>query len=50
MNRIDRAKSLLIKYNNITEEEYHRIIEKDAMNKRVTSREVVDKIIERYGV
>ncbi|WP_350318809.1 ANTAR domain-containing protein [Clostridium paraputrificum] len=47
---MDRAKSLLIQYNIITEEEFHRLIEKHAMNKRVTPREVVDKISERYGV
>ena len=48
--RIDRAKCLLIQYNNITEEEAHRVIEKHAMNERITRREVADKIIKRYGV
>lgn len=50
IKRIDRAKCLLIQYNNITEEEAHRVIEKYAMNERITRREVADKIIKRYGV
>lgn len=47
---IDRAKCLLIEYTKITEKEAHRLIEKRAMDERVTRREVSEKIIEYYEV
>lgn len=50
IKKIDRAKCLLIQYNNITEEEAHKCIEKKAMDERISRREVADKIIKYYGV
>ena len=50
IKKIDRAKCLLIQYNNMTEEQAHRYLEKQAMDTRLTSREVADKIINCLGV
>lgn len=48
IKRIDRAKCLLIQYNKLTEEGAHKLIEKEAMERRITRREVADKIIENF--
>lgn len=48
IKRIDRAKCLLIQYKNISEEEAHRIIEKRAMNERISRRKVAEEIIKFY--
>lgn len=50
IKRIDRAKCLLIQYEKMTEEEAHRYLEKEAMDERLTRREVADKIIAYLGV
>ncbi|MDS0526371.1 ANTAR domain-containing protein [Clostridium sp. SHJSY1] len=50
IKKIDRAKCLLIQYNNMTEEEAHKYLEKQAMDARLTRREVADKIINYLGV
>lgn len=55
-NKIDevkivyRTKCLLIEKLNITEEEAHRYIEKQAMNSRVKKKDVCKDIIDRYEV
>ena len=46
---ISRAKCLLIEKANMTEEEAHKYIEKNAMNERVSRKEIAVKIIEFYG-
>lgn len=50
IKRIDRAKCLLIQYNKMTEEQAHRYLEKQAMDARLSRREVADKIIDYLGV
>lgn len=50
IKKIDRAKCLLIQYNKLTEEESHRYLEKQAMDLRLSRRQVADEIIERLGV
>ncbi|NLY43311.1 MAG: ANTAR domain-containing protein [Clostridiaceae bacterium] len=45
---IDRAKCVLIEYMKITEEEAHRFIEKQAMDMRITKREVATSILKTY--
>lgn len=50
IKRIDRAKCFLIQYKNMTEEQAHKYIEIEAMNLRLTRREIADKIIKYYGV
>lgn len=50
IKKVDRAKCLLIQYNNMTEEQAHRYIEKQAMDARLTRRQVADKIIDYLGV
>lgn len=50
IKKIDRAKCLLIQYNNMTEEQAHKYLEKQAMDSRLTRREVADKIINYLGV
>lgn len=50
IKKIDRAKCLLIQYNKMTEDEAHRYLEKQAMDSRLSRREVADKIIEHLGV
>jgi len=50
IKKIDRAKCLLIQYNKLTEEEAHRYLEKQAMDSRLSRREVANKIIEHLGV
>jgi len=43
---IDRAKCMLIQYYKMTESEAHRYIEKQAMDKRITRRQVADTVIQ----
>ena len=50
IKRVDRAKCLLIQYEDMTEEEAHRYIEKKAMDDRISRREVSEKIIKFYEV
>ena len=45
---IDRAKCLLISYLKISEQEAHRSIEKQAMDMRITRREVAEGILNTY--
>jgi response regulator NasT len=46
---IDRAKCLLISYVNLTEQEAHRFIEKQAMDLRAPKRSIAEEIIKTYG-
>lgn len=50
IKRVDRAKCLLIQYEDMTEEEAHRYIEKKAMDDRISRRDVSEKIIKFYEV
>ena len=43
---VDRAKCLLISHMNMSEQEAHRYIEKQAMNMRATKRAVAERILE----
>ena len=45
---IDRAKCLLISYLNMSEQEAHRYIEKQAMDMRFTRRMVAEEILNTY--
>ena len=45
---IDRAKLTLIQYLNMSEEESHRYIEKQAMDRRITKVEVAKNILKIY--
>jgi len=45
---IDRAKCLLISYLNMSEQEAHRYIEKQAMDMRLTKRMIAEGIIKTY--
>lgn len=45
---IDKAKCLLIERMNINEEKAHKHIEKTAMERRLTKREVADEILARF--
>lgn len=45
---VDRAKCVLIQYLKLTEQEAHRYIEKQAMDMRLTRREVAEQILKRY--
>ena len=45
---IDRAKCILISYLNMTEDEAHKHIEKQAMNMRITKRAVAEGILKTY--
>jgi response regulator NasT len=46
---IDRAKCLLISYLNLSEQEAHRFIEKQAMDLRVPKRTIAEGIIKTYA-
>jgi response regulator NasT len=46
---IDRAKCLLISYLNLTEQESHRFIEKQAMDLRSTKRGIAEEILKTYA-
>ncbi|MDD6794240.1 MAG: ANTAR domain-containing protein [Clostridiaceae bacterium] len=50
IKRIDRAKCLLIQHEKMTEEQAHKYLEKQAMDARLSRREVADKIISYLGV
>ena len=45
---IDRAKCVLIQYLNLTEPQAHRHIEKQAMDRRISKREVAEGILNAY--
>lgn len=45
---LDRAKCVLIQYLNMTEKEAHRFIEKQAMDRRVSKREIIENILKTY--
>ncbi len=45
---VDRAKCVLVSHLNITEQEAHRYIEKQAMDLRATKRKVAEDILEQY--
>lgn len=45
---IDRAKCLLIEHMRITEEEAHRVLEKEAMDSRMSRVRVAKKVLERF--
>jgi response regulator NasT len=45
---VDRAKCILISHLSMTESEAHRYIEKQAMDMRLTRREVAEKILRTY--
>ncbi len=45
---VDRAKCALIQYLNMTEADAHRFIEKQAMNKRLSKREIALQILNAY--
>jgi len=46
---IDRAKCLLISYLNLTEQESHRFIEKQAMDLRSTKKAIAQEILKTYA-
>ena len=48
IRRVDRAKWLLIQHHNMTEQDAHYYIEKQAMDTRLSRREVADSIIRTY--
>lgn len=45
---VDRAKCLLIQYQNLTEPQAHRFIEKQAMDRRLTRLDVARQILTTY--
>jgi len=45
---VDRAKCVLIQHLNLTEAQAHRYIEKQAMDRRITKREVAEGILNTY--
>ena len=48
IRRVDRAKWLLIQHHNMTEQDAHYYIEKQAMDTRLSRREIADSIIRTY--
>lgn len=46
---VNRAKCLLIQYERMSEEEAHKMIEKEAMNRRLSRREIAQEILDSYG-
>ncbi len=46
---INRAKCLLIQYERLSEEEAHKTIERQAMNRQMSRREIAEEILENYG-
>lgn len=46
---INRAKCLLIQYERMSEEEAHKTIEKEAMNRQMSRRQIAEEILESYG-
>ncbi len=47
---VNRAKCLLIQYTRLTEEEAHRFIEKQAMDRRLTKREIAEEILRQHDI
>lgn len=47
---VDRAKCVLIQHLNFTEPQAHRYIEKQAMDRRITKREVAEGILNTYDL
>lgn len=47
---IDRAKCLLIQYSGMSEEQAHRYLEKQAMDRRMTRREVAEEVLRLHNV
>lgn len=45
---VDRAKCILIQYQNMTESEAHKYIERKAMDMRITKKGVAEKILKTY--
>ncbi|MEA4999585.1 MAG: ANTAR domain-containing protein [Candidatus Limiplasma sp.] len=45
---VDRAKCLLIEHMRITEEEAHRVLEKEAMNMRISRVRVARQVLDRF--
>lgn len=45
---VDRAKYILIKYMSMTEDQAHKYIEKQAMDMRLTKKEVANRILKTY--
>ncbi|MDD6032115.1 MAG: ANTAR domain-containing protein [Oscillospiraceae bacterium] len=45
---VDRAKCLLIQHQNLTEAQAHRYIEKQAMDRRLSRREIAQSILDTY--
>ena len=45
---VDRAKCMLISYLSMSESEAHKYIEKQAMDKRLTKREIAERILKTY--
>lgn len=50
IKKVDKAKCLLIQYHQMTEEQAHRYLEKQAMDLRISRRAVADKIINFFEV
>ena len=48
MKIVNRAKSMLMQYLNLTEEQAHRHIQKQAMDLRKTQRTVAEDILKTY--
>ena len=48
IRRVDRAKWLLIQHHHMTEQDAHYYIEKQAMDTRLSRREVSEQIIRTY--
>ena len=46
---IGDAKQLLMERNHLSEEEAHRYVEKQAMDRRLSRRRVAEEILEQYG-
>ena len=50
IHTVNHAKWLLIQHDNMTENEAHRFIEKQAMDMRLSRREVAESIIRTYDM
>ena len=48
MRLVDRAKCTLVQYLGLTEPQAHRYLEKQAMDMRMTRREVAEEILRTY--
>ena len=46
---VDRAKLVLVSHLSLSEQEAHRVIEKQAMNRRTTRRAIAEEILKTYG-